>query len=392
MKKLIALLLCVVMLLPILIGCGGSGENGKSKIESFSVGYARADISPKGSVPLAGFGDSEERFSNSVMDPLYATCVAFADTEGNKVLMFGLDLLHTEGNLTGVTRQLIAEETGVPFSHIMFSASHTHSGTDQGISAIPTVAASNEAFTQVCLQAAKDALADLKPAKMYGTFARPDGLNYVRHYILSDGTYRAKAVDTLPKNQVYGHMWKADNLLQMIKFTREGGKDVVLINWQAHYYGTKKVNYNGVSADYPGSLRAELESQLDCYAAFVLGGSGNVNCTSQIPTENHDKGYIEHGKMLAAAAIEASANMQELETGTIYLEENMFVVPTTLKENPLYAFGFGDFGIVFSPWEIFDVHAKGVREASKYTYTFYASCANASYGNRYLPHEAAFGY
>ena len=389
-RKHLTLLLCAIMLMCVLLGCEKAEEN--VSINSFSVGYAKVDITPTGSVPLSGFGDNLERMSNQVMDPLYATCIAFSDTEGNTILLFGLDLLNTYENVVTGLRETIAAETGVPYSNVLFSASHTHSGYDPGSSAVGTVAEANKVFSERCLQAAKDALADRKPAQMYGTFTRPDNLNYLRHYILSDGTYDAYHVGEIPKDQVYSHMWKADNLLQLVKFTREGGKDVVLVNWQSHYYGTKKINYYGISADYPGALKSELEKQLDCHAAFVLGGAGNVNCTSQIPSENHDLGYVEHGKMLAAEAVKAAANFQPLETGTIHVSEFPFVAEGTIKENYLYTFGFGDFGMALAPWEIFDVHAKGVRNDSKYTYTFYASCATAGSKNMYLATDASFDY
>ena len=394
MKRLFAFFLCMTMVLG-LCACNKSGaeDNTAAAIDGvFSVGFAKADITPTAPVPLSGFGDNMERMSNQVMDPLYATCIAITDAGGNTVLLFGTDLLNSYANVVTPVRETIAKETGIPFSHIQFSGSHTHSGYDQGSDGVGSVAEANRVFSERCLQAAKDALADRKPAKMYGTFTRPDGLNYLRHYILSDGEYDAYHLGERPKEEIYSHLWKADNLLQLVKFTREGGKDVVLINWQAHYYGTKKINYYGISADYPGALKSEVEAQLDCHAAFVLGGAGNVNSTSQIPSENHDKGYVEHGKMLAAEAVKAAANFQPLETGTIQLQEFPFVAEGTIKENYLYAIGFGDFAIAYAPWEIFDCHARAVREASKYPYTFYASCANAGSQNMYLSHDASFDY
>ena len=62
------------------------------------------------------------------------------------------------------------------------------------------------------------------------------------------------------------------------------------------------------------------------------------------------------------------------------------------KKHPLYTFGFGEFGCAFAPFEIFDMHAREVREASPYKYTFYASCANAGDGQKYMPHEESFNY
>ena len=101
---------------------------------------------------------------------------------------------------------------------------------------------------------------------------------------------------------------------------------------------------------------------------------------------------IQHGQKLGAAAVEAAKNFVPLETGDIQLREFPFVAEGTAKENYLYTIGFGDFGIAFAPWEIFDVNALGVREDSKYTYTFYASCANGGAYNMYLAHEFAYTY
>lgn len=394
-KKHISLLLVLSFLL-CMCGCVGEKNNNdvtgnvSSAPDTFSVGYAQADISPTGSVPLAGAGRYDERLSNQLLDPLYATCVAFSDGDGNQILLFCLDLLNSFENVIYPLRERIAEETGLPQSHVLFTASHTHSATAQDLDGVGTVAVSNTDFADKCAKIAKDALADLKPAQMYGAFTRPDGLNFVRHYVLADGTYQGKGVGSVPTSEITGHMRKADNLLQLVKFVREGGKDVLLINWQAHYWGATKMNDCGVSADYPGILRSELESRLDCHAAFVLGGSGNLASTSYIPDYTLAENYAEHGRLLADAAEKAVDSFQPLETGTIFLQENLYVVEGTIQKNPLYAFGFGDFGMVTVPFEIFDNNARAVREASNYPYTFYATCANDRSG--YLPDDASFDY
>ena len=102
MKKLITLLLCAVMLLGIFSACAKSGEEdvAEEKIESFSVGYAKADITPTDSVPLRGYGDAMERFSEGFLEPMYTTCVAFADSDGTKVLLSILKTFFQKGGQT----------------------------------------------------------------------------------------------------------------------------------------------------------------------------------------------------------------------------------------------------------------------------------------------------
>jgi hypothetical protein len=61
-----------------------------------------------------------------------------------------------------------------------------------------------------------------------------------------------------------------------------------------------------------------------------------------------------------------------------------------IQKLPLYAFCVGDWACVTAPFEIFDTNVMAVRDASKFKMTFYASCANESYG--YLPTPASYGW
>lgn len=369
-------------------GCAKQAPQAANDAEQpFYVGYAQANITPEGRVMLGGFFDPDTRLSDAVLDPIYATCIAFSDCENNTVLMFCLDLLSIDGNLFTPLREQIAEETGVPYSNILTTASHTHSAPIQDQK---QNAQSNAQIEEACITIAKQALEDRKPAKMFGTFARPEGMNFVRHYVMADGSYLGKRLGDFPKSDLIGNVHKADNLLQLIKFEREGGKDVILTNWQAHYKGADSVNYYGISADYPGIFRAALEEALDCHAAFVLGGAGNVNSYSRIPGKTTTSGYVDHGKRLAEIATEAAENFQPIDTGKIYLKENIYNLKGLYL--PLYSFGFGDFACAFAPFEIFDTTAVAVREASNWMYTFFASCSTAASGNRYLPDQESFTY
>ena len=390
MKRTIGLILLFTILLGLLSGCGGETASSDALAGKFCVGYSKVDITPDEVVPLSGFGDDSDRVSNTVMDHIYATCIAFTDEEGTTVLMFGLDMLNTAEKPANDIRDLITEAIDIPRDNIVFSATHTHSSMSPSITGIP-----GDNFRKNCLRAAQEAMADRKPAQMYASFGRPEGLNWRRHYILNDGTYRAYQMGLIDQDLIYGHLGQADNLMQLIKFTREGGKDVVLINWQAHYAGADNINYNAISADYPGIMRSEVEKQLDCHAAFVLGGAGNLVCGSRMTNtyifDNYEyDSYVTHGQLLAAEAVKIAENWQPAQTGKIHLTKEDYVM--TDKKHPLYTFGFGEFGCAFAPFEIFDMHAREVREASPYKYTFYASCANAGANQKYMPHEESFSY
>ena len=252
-------------------------------------------------------------------------------------------------------------------------------------------------MTERIPQGAKAALADLAPATMETGFQRVDRLNTVRHYLLSDGSYQSYNVGSVPKNKIIGHHSKVDNLLQVVKFTREGDKKpVILVNWCGHPTGMAGENYYYASPNYAGALRRKLEADYDCHASFVLSGSGNVNNGSQIASDvDFKKGdYIGLGEMLASHVGEIlNGNLIPGKADDILVSENLF---TTKNKNgldqtvPLYAFSVGDWACVTAPFEIFDTNAMAVRDASPYRMTFYASCANEA--NGYLPTPPSFDW
>lgn len=391
MKKFIVFTLSLAMLFGAFAGCSDA-----KKPSAFSVGYAKADITPKDSVPLDGLGNADQRLSNGIiLDPLFATCVACKDSEGNTVLMFGLDLLTTYGALFNDIRAKISNECNIPFENIMFFGSHTHSGPATALTQFPSVAAYNELVTNNCVQAAKDAIADLAPAKMQTAITRPEGLNFVRHYVFDNGHitgYRIYETEAIASK--VGHPHKADNLMQLVKFVREGDdkKDVVLINWQAHYAGANDIDENAVSSDYIGVMRAKIEEELNCLVSFYQGGEGNISSGSRIVGEQAFSDYKDCGQKLADYAIEAADTFTDAEVGKIQVMSEEFVPDGRGNTETLYAIAFGDFACVFAPFEIYDTNAVNVRETSKYKFTFYAGLANTQYGNRYLPSEEGFSY
>ena len=391
MKRIISLILCAVLALGIFAGCdqtGGNGETGGSDaLQGFSVGYGKADISPESSVYLFGYGDAkEDRMSTGVAEHLYATTVAFTDTKGNTMLLISTDLLLVSKSVAEHIRKNVSNETGVPVENIMFHCSHNHSGPD------PSDATYNVLLTQRVTQSCVDAMADRKPAKMETTFSRPEGYNYVRHYLLADGTFQGEGVGAVPKSDLIGHYGKADNLLQLVKFTREGGKDIVMMNWQGHPRGSDPAPYTVATCNFAGIMRQTVEEGLDCNGVFILSGSGNVNNNSQIAREVFYENYIELGKALGQEVIDASASFQPAELGDILSAKSY--LEATGKEGesgaPLYAFSIGDLAFAFAPFEVFDTNAVAVKEASKYPMTFYASCSNDY--QSYLPTPASFDW
>lgn len=383
LNKVLCLILSLMIVLGLLNGCGSSGEGEEASVAAFSVGYAQADITPSGNVSLVGFGDQDERFSNHATEPLYATCIAVKDAAGDTVIIIAFDLLGSYEEWATPAREAIAEKTGVPFDNVMIHSSHTHSGPD--IKRMPTYQAD---VINKSVEIAAAAIADLAPATMSGTFTRvQEKISCVRHYLLVDGTYMGESVGTVPKADLVGHTRQPDNLLQMVKFQREGKKDIVMMNWQAHYLGSK-LDYYAMTSDYPGVARTTVEKALDCHSIFIVGASGNLNSWSQFPDELDVTYHTELGQLLGEKVVEMNDQLKPLKADDVQVKAVIRPTPTVTnsavtEDVPLYAVSFGDVAMFFAPYEMFDINAMDVRDRSPFTMTFCASCSNAALS--YIP-------
>ena len=165
----------------------------------------------------------------------------------------------------------------------------------------------------------------MKPAEMYYGSAETENLNFVKHYqnTNADGTisffgdnFGTEVLDDTTK-----HATDADTTMHLLKFTREGEKDIVVVNWRAHATLTGGLSKYNLSADYVGAFRVALENQANCEFAFFNGAAGNINAKSRIVEEQRAADYLEHGYLLSQYALEGLANMTKLETGTIRTQQ-----------------------------------------------------------------------
>ena len=380
------LVLVGLLFVALLGGCGNQNDQEKTPA-GFSVGYGKADISPEKPVYLCGYGDPvAERMSTGVAERLYATCVSISDAKGVTVLLISLDLLNPMDSVVRPLREELAEQTGVPFDNIMVCCSHNHSGPDMRDPVYGALM--KDRITEAVTQA----MASRKPATMETAFTRPEGYNFVRHYLLTDGNFQGEAVGAVPKDQVYGHYGKADNLLQLVRFNREGDKPVVLMNWQGHPRGTEPNSHTTATPNYAGVMRSTVEKGLDCYGSFFLSGSGNLNNNSQIPSEVKHENYMVLGEALGQEAIAAAASFKAVNTGDIQMAVSYLGVDgqEASKGAPLYAISIGDVAFAFAPFEIFDTNAVAVKENSKFKMTFYSSCTNEKHS--YLPTDPSYDW
>ena len=443
MRRMIVLLL-IFSLLSVLCGCGND-ETTMPEAPALRVGYGRVNITPNYSVPLGGYGRTSTRMSQGFLDYLYATCIAVTDENDNTVLIVTADLGSIPNKMLEPLYSLVTVTTGVPAERILVQATHTHSAPDLG-SSEPTALQYLQESIDGIAKACADAMADRSPATMYTAEVRPERMNFVRHYTVTDGTVYGDNFGSLGGGTLNGHTSEADNQLQLLLFKREAEdkKDIVSINWQGHPKmastadTTFGVAHRGqLSSDYISPVRDYVEANTDCLFSFHLGATGNLNTISKIQSEQITEDYKVYGEKLGEYVVEALKNTKPVEGTAIKSVQRTYEAPIDKSEDHLYdeawslwstwsatgrfsatpqifspyhaasiivrhnskvekehlpirAVSIGSVGFISAPYEMFDTSGMFIKEHSPFETTFVLTCANGSYG--YLATEQTFAF
>ena len=268
------------------------------------AGYGRADITPDWEVSICGYQDDDRRKTTMVLDPVYVTCVAVRSGE-NTALLYTVDATGIYEEQYDAIRRMVQEATGVPGDYVYFSATHTHSS--------PTMDEKAETlFYAGAVRAAQDALADLAPAKMLRAVKEIPGLNFVRHYLMEDGTYFGSCFGN-GKQKFIAHATEGDPRMVLIRFDRGVKKDILMMNWQAHNDNAVEVGYHNISASYTGRIRAYLEQDTGAHFAYFCGAGGNQNPDSMLPEEKHKLNWLQYARKLSDYALEMMADMKPVK-------------------------------------------------------------------------------
>lgn len=290
-------------------------------MSQYTVGYARKDITPTQPVPLMGYGNTFRRISGPVLDPLYCTCVAISDENNNTVLMVGID--STVPNYMGYIREEVSKATGVAEDRIVINVTHTHSAPDLDAKH-EGVAPYRELYKANCVAAAVEAFNDRKPAQLYYGSIETEGLNFVRHYRMDDGSFGGDNFGDWTNHHAVANATEVDSTMHLLQFKRQDAQDVLVMSWRAHASITGGSTKPEVSADFVGSVRSYLEEKTGCLFAYWQGCAGNVNPRSRIPEQDCTRDYVEFGKQLGDFALKGMEGLQAQPYCPIRFEKYAF--------------------------------------------------------------------
>ena len=356
MKKTFALILALALTLP-LLACGGGGSlpvetdpaetlicrtgetetkapAGEHDATGFCAGFGRADITPTESVPLAGYGATEYRKSQNVLDPIYATCFALRDEAGETLLLYQLDLVGIPGAFGDQVKGMVERAVNVPADHILLNYTHTHSAPDVSSSNTATAHWKTEAYKAI-LQAAKDAVADLDRCEKILTGAtETENLNFVRRYYMENGFTSPHG--TYGSGAINAHESEIDEEMRILRLVRANQPDLVIANWQCHPNMTGGSKKYDVSSDLVGQFRRFTEDELGVKLLYLQGGAGNVSYATRLPGEpDPAKDYVEKGRLLSEALKGALPGLKEIPAGPIRANKATFTATVNHADDGL---------------------------------------------------------
>lgn len=430
MKKAIALMLVILMTF-VMCACGASDKASDSGLE---VGFGRVNITPD--YPMNIAGGAATVTSKGYLDPIYITFIALRYSE-EIFLVSTMDLVGAYEEYSEPARNFVSQATGVPKDHIVLNSTHTHSSvsirdiTNEGCEKYRVQ------FYEWANEAAKQAIEDLSPAEIWHSSMQTEGMVWVRHYLMSDGTYAGANYGSFSSG-IVDHVYDPDTELQMIKFVRpeEDKKDVVLMSFPAHATMQKE---DMISADFPGPARAYIEENTDTLLAYFIAGAGDQVPTSRITGEQYSANYADYGEELGRIAVECLSTMTKEDNEEIRFSKRNFVGKSNkedldrlpeaqivqqiwnevggrgtdagkkaakehgfssvyevtailnrakfneMRSMDLTTLAIGDVAMVFAPYEMFGGNAVQIKEGSPYSMTFVVTCSQNHEG--YLPSE-----
>ncbi|MCI8525941.1 MAG: hypothetical protein HFF17_08480 [Oscillospiraceae bacterium] len=235
------------------------------------AGFGRVDVTPMMGINLAGY--YQVRLADGVLDPLEINALALRVGEAAAILL-SIDHCGIVRDIAWDYRRYVSEATGVPVEAVFLHTTHTHTapvlrrGTGD-----PLEAEYDQFVRRRMADAARFALADLKPARMgFGTGTAPN-IAFVRRFRMKDGSIQTNPGVDNPN--ILEPIGAVDERVHVLRFDREGADSLVLVNFGDH---PDVVGGCKISADWPGFLRRTVEQALDGVRCIAFNGAqGDVN-------------------------------------------------------------------------------------------------------------------
>jgi len=301
----------VVVLLLLAVACVARAQ--------YSVGFGQVDLSPSADqlanreVWQGGYGFWKFRGApTGVHDPIWAKAVVVLGANSTSAALVVLDSTGASNRILKAIREGVQGATGIPATHVLVSATHTHSGPDlQGLWGFVS-----DAYRQQVIDGAVQAIVNAHRS------AVPARL------LLSKG------VGSASNRRDWGYTDTELTVLDAVD-AATGQRIGTLINFAAHpvTLGSSNLEF---SSDYCHYTRERAEGSLGAPVVYVNGAIGDVS--PQGTGSGFDRAQ-SYGYEIADVAVAAIAAGQEEVSGDfrVFVDTQLFTHPVS---NPAFKLAF----------------------------------------------------
>jgi hypothetical protein len=294
MKRLAGFAMAAGIALPALAQGGG---------QVLKIGAGTSVITPFLDGPMAGY--YYPRQADGVHDHLHAKALVF-DDGGTRIVLVATDTVSVSAKAVEEARALLVKRLGIPASHVLISATHSHTG--------PQFTPDYEkSLARWIADAAVSANGRAQPARLRVGIEQEPSLPHYRRYRMKDGTVQTNPGFLNPG--VVEPAGAIDPQVGVLYADDEFGKP--LVTWVNYAMHLDTVGGTWISADYPYFLARLLQSVKgpDMLTVFTIGAAGNINHWD-VRRPGPQRGLDEAqrlGEVLGAAVLKAYTHLERIE-------------------------------------------------------------------------------
>ncbi|MFN7937746.1 MAG: neutral/alkaline non-lysosomal ceramidase N-terminal domain-containing protein [Bryobacteraceae bacterium] len=254
-----------------------------ARTQTLRTGAAQVRITPPLGTPLGG--NYTVRPVATIHDELHAKALVL-ELNTIKAALVALDVVTIDRETVDAARQLIQQQTGIPPTHVMISATHTHSGPITGSSTHHEWAGSTqplakqfrERFPALIAESVAQANTNLTTATLRAGVGQEHSLSINRRWLKADGSTDWNRITTpTPADNVIRPLGPIDPEIHVLSFESTTAQRplATYVNFAVH---ANCIGGTIVSPDYPGTL-AKLLAIRDpaMITLFTNGAAANIN-------------------------------------------------------------------------------------------------------------------
>lgn len=312
------------------VGMMGGFSQLSPAAESLRVGVAEVDITPPVGFPMAGY--YHERLAEGTIDPLKAKAIVFRGTNCEAALVV-CDLIGIATDLSKAVRERASEKTGIPVSHIVISATHSHTAPDYMKELYlklgserqePLRAAYIEKLIAGPVEAISKAHAAARVVRLEsGSTSQTTTVSFNRRSVMRDGSVRTWMSHDNP--DVVRAAGPIDTEIALLVLRDEGAKPLgILSNFALHLDTVGGMKW---SADYPYFIEQSLRKTLgdDVFSIFGTGCCGDINHVNPRSKERNKADVI--GNALGMSIQNHLPQLKRIEQPNLFVKSRGVALP-----------------------------------------------------------------